>query len=96
MKASQRRQTTRDPMMVAYWDRVLNGPVVELVFPEEVHGAGLRLGDLVAQAALPEVTQLKTLRAKFEELHDGTHPLRLALDKLATLDTIRIIEEPLN
>jgi hypothetical protein len=85
-------------MMVAYWERVLNGLVYELYFPEEVHGAGLRLFDLVAQAALPDVTalpeatRLKTLRAKFEELHDATHPLRQALEKLATLDTVRIIE----
>jgi hypothetical protein len=33
-----------------------------------------------------------TLRQKFEELHDGAHPLRIALDKLQTLDTVRIIE----
>jgi hypothetical protein len=91
-------QTTRDPMMVAYWERVLNGLVYELYFPEEVHGAGLRLFDLVAQAALPEVNQipeakrLKTLRAKFEELYDAEHPLRIALEKLSTLETIRIIE----
>jgi hypothetical protein len=30
-------QTTRDPLMVPYWERVLHGLVVELVFPEEVH-----------------------------------------------------------
>ena len=33
-----------------------------------------------------------TLRQKFEELYDGTHPLRIALQKLSTLDTVRIIE----
>ncbi len=37
-------------------------------------------------------TFLTTLRQKFEKLHDGAHPLRLALDKLQTLETIRIIE----
>jgi adenine-specific DNA-methyltransferase len=91
-------QTTRDPLMLAYWERVLNGLVYELYFPEEVHGAGLRLFELVEQAALPDVNalpeaqRLPRLRQKFEELHDGTHPLRTALDKLQTLDTIRIIE----
>jgi hypothetical protein len=109
-------------MMVAYWERVLNGLVYELYFPEEVHGAGLRLFDLVSQAALPEAPHakarsrkeatsetsssprlgalassrdtsfLQTLRQLFETLHDGAHPLRRALDKLATLDTVRIIE----
>jgi hypothetical protein len=91
-------QTTRDPLMVAYWERVLNGLVYELYFPEELHAAGLRLFDLVASAALPDVTalpeavRLPRLRQKFEELHDGAHPLRIALDKLQTLDTVRIIE----
>jgi hypothetical protein len=42
-------QTTRDPLMVAYRQRVLNGLVYELYFPEEVHGVGLRLFDLVAR-----------------------------------------------
>jgi hypothetical protein len=150
-------QTTRDPLMLAYWERVLNGLVYELYFPEEVHGAGLRLFDLVEAAHLPSVEQTilsvhaepgveqailsvgaerkrqedtdkivcatlrqkldptveqtilsvhaegksqehtdkivcAALRRKFEELHDGAHPLRIALDKLQTLDTVRIIE----
>ncbi len=90
--------STRDPLMVAYWERVLNGLVYELYFPEEVHGAGLRLFDLVEAARLPDVTalpeadRLPRLRQKFEELHDGAHPLRIALEKLQTLDTVRIIE----
>jgi adenine-specific DNA-methyltransferase len=45
--------STRDPLMVAYWEQVLNGLVYELYFREELHAAGLRLFDLVAQAALP-------------------------------------------
>jgi hypothetical protein len=96
--ATPAEQTTRDPLMVAYWERVLNGLVYELYFPEELHAAGLRLFDLVAQADLPDITKLPEkdrlpkLRQKFEELHDGAHPLRIALDKLQTLDTVRIIE----
>lgn len=43
-------------------------------------------------ASLPETERLGTLRKKFEQLHDGAHPLRIALDKLQTLDTVRIIE----
>jgi hypothetical protein len=96
--ANSAAQTTRDPLMVAYWERVLNGLVYELYFPEELHAAGLRLFDLVASAQLPDVTalpeadRLPRLRQKFEELHDGANPLRIALDKLQTLDTVRIIK----
>ncbi len=99
-------QTTRDPLMLAYWERVLNGLVYELYFPEEVRGSlqeeGGRLkgsmftlveaADLPDVTALPEPDRLPRLRQKFEELHDGAHPLRLALDKLQTLDFVRVIE----
>ncbi|MFN3408993.1 MAG: hypothetical protein ACK45B_08380 [Limisphaerales bacterium] len=118
---------------MAYWERVLNGLVVELYFPEEVIESMKDVGgrmkgslfDLVAQAALPEAPYAKArsreekagshsdsslrvsaspretsflprLRQTFETLHDGAHPLRLALDRLATLATVHIIEEPGN
>jgi len=92
------RLTTRDPLMLAYWERVLNGLVYELYFPEDVHGADLHLFDLVEKAKLPDVNtlaennRLPRLRQNFEELHDGAHPLRQALDQLQTLETVRIIE----
>ena len=95
---NQEAQATRDPLMLAYWERVLNGLVYELYFPEEVHGAGLRLFKLVEQAGLPDIDAIREpdrvsrLRMLFETLYDGTHPLRIALDKLQTLDTVRIIE----
>ncbi len=91
-------QNNRDPLMLSYWERVLNGLVYELYFAEEVHDAGVYLFDLVEKANLPDVNavsekdRLPTLRQKFEELYDGAHPLRIALDKLQTLDTVRIIE----
>ena len=43
-------------------------------------------------SAIPEEDRLPRLRTLFETLYDGTHPLRIALDKLQTLDTVRIIE----
>ena len=88
----------RDPLMLAYWEQILNGLVYELYFPDEVHGASLHLFELTAAAKIPDVAKipepdrLPRLRALFETLHDGSHPLRIALDKLQTLDTIRIIE----
>ena len=91
-------QSTRDPLMLAYWERVLNGLVYELYFRQEVNGAGLRFFDLITQAKLldlhdaPKPERLPRLRQLFEALYDGVHPLRIALDKLQTLDTVRIIE----
>lgn len=91
-------QARRDPLMVAYFEQILNGLVYELYFPDEVHEAGLQLFDLVEAAKLPalngisEAKRLPHLRQLFEALHDGTHPLKIALQKLQTLDTVRIIE----
>lgn len=96
MPASQNKRAAVTP----------SGLVVELYFPEEVRGSlkdegGMMKGSLftlVEEAELPDIEKLPEadrlprLRQKFEELHDGAHPLRQALDKLQTLDTVRIIE----
>ena len=72
MKNRSKEQSTWDPLMLAYWERVLKGLVNELYFSEKVPAEGLR--------------------RLFEALYAGDHPLRIALDKLQTLDTVRIIE----
>jgi adenine-specific DNA-methyltransferase len=93
----------RDPQMVEFYRRLLNGLVYELYLPEELHDAGLFLFDLVEHAHLPDLDalpaakseskqKLRLLREKFEELADLRHPLRAALQKLSTLDSVRIIE----
>lgn len=93
-------QNSRDPLMLAYWERVLNGLVYELYFSEEVHRAGLRLFDIVGKSGLPDLSldtttaspRYQRYRQLFETLYEGSHPLRIALDKLQTLDMVRIIE----
>jgi adenine-specific DNA-methyltransferase len=91
-------RSLRDQLMLAYWERALNGLVYELYFQEEVNGAGLRFFDLLEQVGLPPLDgmpdrdRLPRLRQIFEAIHDSAHPLRIALDKLQTLDTVRVIE----
>lgn len=91
-------QSTRDPLMLAYWERMVNAMVYELYFPEEVNGAGLRIFYLIQQAGLdddksmPKSNNVAYFRRLFETIYDGAHPLRIALDKLQTMDTVRIIE----
>jgi hypothetical protein len=94
----------RDPLMRGYYEELLNGLVYELYLPEELHAAGLRMFERVAAAGLPaleasaarpaarDAALLITLREKFEELYAPTHPLRASLQKLHTLESIRIIE----
>lgn len=91
-------QSLRDPLMLGYFEQILNGMVYEVYFPQEVHGAGLRLFELVKAASLscldtfPKDEHPTRLRRLFETLHDSTHPLKIALQKLQTLDIVRIIE----
>jgi hypothetical protein len=79
-------------------DRVSNGLMCELHFPEQVHKPSPYPFELRELGRLPDVNDLARqdhllrLWQKFEELHDGCHPLRVFLNKLQTLDTVRIIE----
>ena len=90
----------RDPLMLDYYEELLNALVYELYLPEELHAAGLKMFERVAAAGLPALdtlpkapaARLIALREKFEECHAPAHPLRAALQKLHTLDPIRIIE----
>lgn len=50
------------------------------------------MNGLVHELYFPEELHATGLRQKFEELQDAAHPLRQALDKLSTLETVRIIE----
>ena len=86
-----------------YYEEILNGLVYELYLPEELYGAGRRFFDLVEAADLPEIAasgkaqpaeQLARLRDKFEELYAPAHPLRAALEKLHTLESVRITGVP--
>jgi len=92
----------RDPLMRSYYEQMLNALVYELYFPEELYDSGLHIFDLVEAADFPGLkgisddadakTKLRLLREKFEETYDLRHPLRAALQKLSTLNTVRIIE----
>ena len=88
----------RDPLMLGYWEQILNGLVYELYFPEELHARGLHIFGLVAQANLPTLDsvpksqRLSSLRAEFERLYDLGHPIRSALHDLQTVEEVRIIE----
>jgi hypothetical protein len=63
------------------------------------HAAGLHFFDLTAQHTLPPLPEwnekterLPKIRERYEKLSAGGHALRIALDKLQTLDLVRIID----
>jgi len=92
-------KTERDPLMLGWWEQVLNGLIYELYFPDELHSRGLRLFELVAQqeklpglTVIAESERLSQLREGFEAVYATHHPLRGALHTLRSLETVRIIE----
>jgi adenine-specific DNA-methyltransferase len=99
---------SRDPLMRDYYEELLNALVYELYLPDELHAAGLTFFEWVEAARLPnpdpispskgnltftdETKVLTRLRDKYEEISAPSHILRAALQKLHTLEPIRIIE----
>lgn len=91
----------QDPAVTSFYEEVINALVYELLFPEELHSAGLNFFSLVEDARLPTVNSLPSSNeARLQGLFDlflklqmAGHPLRIALARLQTLDLVRIIED---
>jgi hypothetical protein len=100
-KAAKQGDDVRMGRMVEFFEQVLNALVYELYLPDDLRDAGLQFFDLIEAAKLPNLDTMShakpdkvpsLLCEKFEELAAPAHPLRAALQKLHTLDPIRIIE----
>jgi len=93
------RNHPQDPLIASYFEQMMNALVYELFFPQELHAAGLKFFELasatpIAKPMNPSASAggLEWYREQFKILSATGHPLRVALDKLQTLDLIRIIE----
>jgi len=91
-------ESSRDSLMLGYFEQILNALVYELYFPEDLNAKGLRFFNLVEEAELPAIgsipkgTRLGTIRHHFEQIYDLKHPIRAALQTLQSLDVVRTIE----
>jgi adenine-specific DNA-methyltransferase len=98
--AKSTREHPVDPDIAAYIEQWLNALVYELYFPAELGAAGLRFFDLTAELNPPALESLPAaVNARLEQFRNlhkewsaQGHPLRIALDKLRTLDLVRTIE----
>jgi hypothetical protein len=95
---SNQKASPRDPLMLSYFEQIINGLVYELFFEDELHAAKLHPFNLVEQARLPDLDgiaakrRLDVFRETFERVYDTNHPLRGCLYDLGSLETVRIIE----
>jgi len=93
------RNHPQDPLIASYFEQTVNALVYELFFPDELRSADLRFFEIVAATiANPSKLEvnanlrLEGYRSQFQKVSAPGHPLRVALDKLQTLDLVRIIE----
>lgn len=78
--------------IASFFERLLNGLVYELFFPEELHALDLRFFDLLANAGLLETGKRSDWKAFHERVSDVNHPIYAALFALNGLEVVRIIE----
>ena len=98
--AQSSREHPIDPDIAAYLEQWVNALVYELYFPAEIHAAGLQLFNLTADLNPPALDSLPAESSarleRFRKLHKEWsapgHRLRIALEKLRTLDLVRTIE----
>jgi hypothetical protein len=82
----------------ASFERLINGLVFELFFPNDLHAANIRLFDACEQAGVGNLAELKgkALVKEAEQLASqifaNSHPIYAMLFDLQVLDVVRIIE----
>lgn len=79
--------------MAAYFERLLNGMVYELFFPEDLHAQNLRFFDLLSTAGIPSKSETFEWGAFHERIANVNHPIYAALFALNGLEVVRIIED---
>lgn len=91
-------RSSRDALMLGYFEQVLNGMVYELYFPDELHSRNLNIFDYFSETNFPildtvlESSRLDRMRNLFETIYHTDHPLRGALFNLGSLEIVGIIE----
>jgi hypothetical protein len=90
----------QDPAVASLFEQIINALVYELFFLDEISSTGLHFFQVVSDSNLPLLNSLPHQRQMrldalfrlFQMLDAPGHPMRIALDKLQTLDLVRIVE----
>ena len=90
----------QDAAVASFFEQTINALVYELFFADQIRTGQSQLFELVKDAKLPAMESLQGRRADrlqalfelFQILQSSGHPLRIALDRMQTLDLVRTIE----
>jgi adenine-specific DNA-methyltransferase len=85
------KATSAAPLMLDYFEQLLNAIVYELYFPAELHD--MPIASLLQAETLPRSdASVDELRSIYATLSHADHPLRQNCDRLAALEIVRLIE----
>jgi hypothetical protein len=92
--------TSKNDILFAFFDQLVNSLIYELYFPEEIKSAGKEilkhLGDLKPITDdMSEEKKLAIIQSEFERMYDPNHPVRFAIETLDSVEEVRIIKEAL-
>ena len=71
------------------YERLLNGLIYELFFPEDLHAKNIHLFDACAAAG---ISQGMDAKAVAQSIFNPSHTIYAQLFELQTLDVVRVIE----
>jgi hypothetical protein len=77
----------------AFFERLLNGLVYELFFPDDLHAEKLRFFDLLSSVSMPTSSETTEWAAFHQQVSDVNHPIYAALFALNAIEVVRIIED---
>ncbi|MEW6210799.1 MAG: hypothetical protein AB1631_20710, partial [Acidobacteriota bacterium] len=89
--------SSRDQLMISYFEQLIDALVYELYLTEEIHQSGRKFFEPLMAERLPAMNAIKgdklaALREIFERLFDRDHIIRQNIFFLDTIESIRIIE----
>src|SRR6266568_4177163 len=73
-----------------YFERLLNGLIYEIFFPEDLHRLNVRFFELLANTVLPNSSKESDWQAFHERVSDVNHPIYAALFALNGIEVVRI------
>lgn len=93
--SSQTLSSSKDQLMIRFFEQLIDAVVYELYLPDALHKAERYPIQTLQDAKLPALTgknDLDALRALFGRLFDTNHPVRKLVFFLDSLEEVRIIE----
>ncbi len=89
--SAQPLNSSKDALLVPFFEQLIDALVFELYLPDELHGAGrFPLATLSAET-WPDAPGLDELRELFERLFDPKHPVRKLVFFLDSIPEVRLI-----